>query len=161
MSHWERAQGASVEWYTPKYVFDALGCTFDLDVAHPPQRTHVPCTRWITQGGLDATWDGFVWLNPPYAGRGSLAPWLERFISHIDGIALLPDRTSADWFQKYWRGQHIHLAMFTPKISFLRPDGSKGAQPSNGSTLWARGEKGCAALWRAYNHGLGIIARPL
>jgi len=32
MSHWEAA-GKSSEWYTPKYIFDALGCTFDLDVA--------------------------------------------------------------------------------------------------------------------------------
>ncbi len=34
MSHWE-ASGESNEWYTPKYIFDALGTRFDLDVAAP------------------------------------------------------------------------------------------------------------------------------
>ena len=30
MSIWE-GPGKSDEWMTPKYVFDALGCTFDLN----------------------------------------------------------------------------------------------------------------------------------
>jgi hypothetical protein len=29
------AAGESDEWYTPKYIFDALGLRFDLDVAAP------------------------------------------------------------------------------------------------------------------------------
>ena len=33
MSHWE-ATGKSDEWYTPKYIFDALGAEFDLDPAN-------------------------------------------------------------------------------------------------------------------------------
>lgn len=40
MSHERR--GKSDEWYTPKYVFDALGVVFDLDVAHPRDHTHTP-----------------------------------------------------------------------------------------------------------------------
>ena len=31
----EAAVGNSVEWYTPKSVFDALGVGFDLDVCSP------------------------------------------------------------------------------------------------------------------------------
>lgn len=33
MSH--EAAGKSDEWYTPKYIFDALNTWFDLDVAAP------------------------------------------------------------------------------------------------------------------------------
>lgn len=32
MSKWENT-GISDEWYTPKYIFDALNCQFDLDVS--------------------------------------------------------------------------------------------------------------------------------
>jgi hypothetical protein len=31
MSEWEASVGASDEWYTPAYVFDAMGLFFDLD----------------------------------------------------------------------------------------------------------------------------------
>ena len=31
----EQCVGATYEWYTPPYVFEALGCTFDVDVASP------------------------------------------------------------------------------------------------------------------------------
>ena len=38
----EAAVGNSVEWYTPKSVFDALGVGFDLDVCSPGDRkSHV------------------------------------------------------------------------------------------------------------------------
>ena len=33
----EQSVGATDEWYTPPRVFDALGCSFDLDVASPGQ----------------------------------------------------------------------------------------------------------------------------
>lgn len=29
------AYGKSDEWYTPRYIFDAIGIRFDLDVAAP------------------------------------------------------------------------------------------------------------------------------
>ena len=35
MGAYERP-GESDEWYTPAYIFDALGERFDLDVAAPP-----------------------------------------------------------------------------------------------------------------------------
>ena len=37
MTHREQAIGASDDWYTPARVFEALGTTFDLDVAAPPE----------------------------------------------------------------------------------------------------------------------------
>lgn len=159
MSHWE-APGASDEWYTPGFVFDALGCVFDLDVAHPViGATHVPCRDWLHTASLAKAWDGFVWMNPPFGGRNSLEPWLTKFFDHGNGVALTPDRTSAPWFQSAW--QRADLVLFTRKIRFLRPDGSEGKSPSNGTALWAAGERGEAALRRGADHGLGVIAQPL
>ena len=162
MGHWE-TQGASDEWYTPAYVFEALGERFDIDVAHPGDATcHVPATRWLTSdgtGGLGHEWQGFVWMNPPFGGRNALSPWLDRFFAHGNGIALTPDRTSAPWFWDAW--QRADRVLFTRKIRFLRPDGTEGVSPSNGTALWAAGDRAALALGRASRVGLGILGQPI
>lgn len=160
MSAWE-ATGKTNEWYTPAYIFDALGCQFDLDVAHPHgAKTNVPCTIYHSQenDGLKADWFGFVWMNPPFGGRNSLEPWLDKFFRHGNGIALTPDRTSAPWFQNAW--SKADMVLFMPKVRFLRPDGTEGKSPSTGTALWASGDHAVYALRRAASNSLGILARP-
>jgi hypothetical protein len=157
MSSWEGA-GKSCDWYTPKYVFDALGCTFDIDVTAPPDGApHVPCKAWMFRCALEVEWRGFVWMNPPFGGRNGIAPWLEKFFQHRDGIALAPDRTSAPWFQKY-APMASALLFVSPKIKFERPDGSLGRSPGCGTVLMSAGSRGRAALFRAGR--LGFVALP-
>lgn len=161
MAVWEAA-GQSDEWYTPKYIFDALGCRFDLDVAHPlGVKTNVPCGGYLSQAhdGLAAEWFGFVWMNPPFGGRNAIAPWLGKFFAHRNGIALTPDRTSAPWFREAWSS--ADLCLFMPKVRFIRPDGSEGKSPSTGTTLWASGPLAVEALHCAHRAGLGILAQPV
>ncbi len=158
MSHWERS-GRSDEWYTPKYIFDALGCRFDLDVAAPAGGPlHVPADRWISAGSLSQRWAGFIWMNPPFGGRNSLTPWLDKFFAHGDGIALTPDRSSAPWWQAAARSADamLHVA---GKVKFIRPDGSLGKSPSTGTTLFGVGGRGCVALNHAATAGLGCLVR--
>ena len=149
--------GKSDDWYTPKWIFDALDCRFDLDPAGPERGGHVPANVTFFSAGLEKPWHGFVWLNPPFGGRNAIEPWLEKFFAHGNGIALTPDRTSAPWFQCWARVADALL--FLPKVRFLRPDGSEGKSPSNGTVLMAAGEKGSAALYRASR--LGWLAKPL
>ena len=143
MSHWE-STGASDEWFTPQYIFDALGCRFDLDVAAPAGfTTHVPADLFITANSLETQWRGFVWMNPPFG----------------DGIALVPDRTSAPWFQ--WAFGSAQRALFiAPKVKFERPDGSIGKSPSTGTVLLSMGERGAEALKQGHINGLGMLAEP-
>ena len=158
MSHWE-TPGKSDEWYTPKRVFDALETTFDMDVASLVSgSTWVPASLFLTSAGLDTDWVGFVWMNPPFGGRNGLVPWLEKFFHHGNGVALVPDRTSAPWFQEAW--ELADAVLFTPKLRFIRPDGSEGKSPSIGTALFAAGQKGRSALSRAANNGLGILGTP-
>lgn len=156
MSHWE-STGKSDEWYTPKYVFDAMGkeLLFDLDVASPDMKTNVPCKSKFTEGSLEKDWSGFVWMNPPFGGRNSIKVWLDKFFQHSNGIALTPDRTSADWWQEAAHKCDA-LLLVKGKIKFERPDGSVGKSPSNGTTLFAIGIEGCERLKRARDAGLGI-----
>lgn len=159
MSAWEASAGASDEWYTPKYIFDALGCQFDLDVASPRfGPLHVPCKDWIWQNSLCRPWHGFVWMNAPFGGRGDKQAWLDKFFLHGNGIALTPDRTSAPWFIRSW--PRASLVLFMPKVKFIRPDGSIGKQPGNGTALWAAGPHAKACLYTAAERGLGILAEP-
>jgi hypothetical protein len=161
MGQWEASIGASDEWFTPPYIFVALGETFDLDVAHPPypMETHVPAKEFLSSRGLDAVWHGFIWMNPPFGPRGSLGPWLQRFFEHGHGIALTPDRTSAPWFRQSWH--KAGMTLFMPKVRFIRPDGTEGKSPANGTCLWAAGARAETALERAAKAGLGILARPV
>ena len=43
------------------------------------------------------------------------------------------------------------------KIKFERPDGTVGKSPSTGTTLFAKGPEGVAALQNAYSNGLGML----
>lgn len=154
MSYWE-GSGQFNDWITPGYIFTALGCEFDTDVAGPPN-THVPARSFITADSLNREWTGFIWMNPPFGGRNGLAPWLSKFFQHGNGIALTPDRTSAPWFRDAWA--HADMVLFMPKVRFLRPDGTEGRSPSNGTALFGIGPQAQAALLRAARRRLGIIA---
>jgi hypothetical protein len=98
-------------------------------------------------------------MNPPFGGRNALDPWLDKLFLHGNGIALVPDRTSAPWFRKAWAS--ADLVLFTPKLHFHRPDGFIGKSPSNGTALLAAGAIGQAGLLRAAEAGLGILRRPI
>ena len=158
MSAWENAVGASDEWYTPKYIFDAMSVPFDMDVAAPLDwhRLHVTAKYFLISNGLEADWAGFVWMNPPFGGRNGLVPWLDKFFAHGNGVALTPDRTSAPWWQAAARRADAVL-FINGKVKFERPDGSIGKQPGTGTTLFAAGKTGVQALVRAENAGLGLL----
>jgi hypothetical protein len=157
MSSWE-GPGMSDDWHTPAYIFDALGCRFDLDVAAPPRGPrHVPATAWLSSDALNQPCSGFVWMNPPFGTRNGLSCWLDRFFRHGNGLALMPDRTSAPWFQTAARRAGAILFV-TPKIKFERSDGSLGRSPGCGTALMSAGPRGRAALFRA--GGLGFVVTP-
>ena len=160
MAYWD-TPGKSDEWYTPPTVFEALGCRFDFDPA--PARLSagfVPADAKGEGDGLSIPWPtgAFLWLNPPFGGRNGIEPWLDRFFDHGSGIALAPDRTSAPWFWRAWG--RSDAVLFTRKIRFVRPDGSEGISPSNGTALFAAGDRATAALSRASRAGFGILGIP-
>lgn len=87
----EQCVGKTDEWYTPPHVFEAMAATFDMDVASPGSKTvpWVPSKSHLTKNSLDAVWNGFVWMNPPFGARNGLVPWLDKFFRHNNGIALV------------------------------------------------------------------------
>ena len=167
MGKHEAPVGATDEWYTPRRIFDALGVRFDMDVAHPglDKWPAWAAGRVLTADALDQDWSGFVWMNPPFGGRNAVAPWLDKFFAHGNGVALTCDRTSAAWWIGAAARADAHLVIGKPnprkgdpnKVCFHRPDGSLGKGPGTGTTLFAAGARGVRALVNAQSAGLGLV----
>jgi hypothetical protein len=173
MAKHEQSKGKTDEWYTPPHVFDALGCEFTMDVSSPGQchTPWIPAEDFLVFKSLERGWRGFIWMNPPFGGRNGLVPWLYKFFSHGNGIALVPDRTSAPWWQEY--APRADLALFiSPKLRFIGGQeaadlglvdkvGDQGKSPAQGTTLLASGPRAVEALKVAAKRGLGSLFAPL
>lgn len=106
--------------YTPRWVFDAMGLRFDLDVAAPVLGPpHVPAARWYTPAddGLTQPWEGLVWCNPPFSKS---RPWVERWAAHPTGVLLIPYGPEL-YATKIWAAAADAVALVSPV--FTRPGG--------------------------------------
>lgn len=99
-----------------------MGIEFDLDVCAPTGGIPwIPAARYFTMAddGLAQPWEGRVWMNPPYS---QATVWVNRFIDHGNGVALLPCAKSR-WFETLWtRSPALTLA---PGVSKFRFHGEK------------------------------------
>jgi len=133
----------SDEWYTPATLFNQLGLRFDLDVASPIDNNgHVPADRkyTINDDGLAQPWSGRVWMNPPYSKP---SPWVDKWLSHGNGIALLPMAKSR-WFNHIMESD-AKFILLPSNFKFESPEG-KPLSLMMGSTLWALGELNIQAI---------------
>lgn len=150
MGSHQSADAETVEWYTPPGLFDALGLRFDLDPAAPKGGLDwIPARRFLSieDDGLSLPWEGRVWLNPPYGPH--TAVWLERFIEHGDGLALVFARTDTEWFHRCAIAADA-LCFVRGRLTFVRPDGDRSTSNAGApSLLIACGDECVAALDRA------------
>ena len=111
------------EFYTPKFIFDALNLEFDLDVAAPIGGVSwLPAKNYYTQqdDGLIKDWFGLVWCNPPY----SLPKlWVEKWLKHGNGLILIP-ASKGKWFRDIWANAHGMIIMDEP-FKFEKPDNQR------------------------------------
>lgn len=148
-----RNPAATDEWYTPKWILDALPA-FDMDPSAPvggPLYRHAPL--WWTQldDGLSKPWVGHVWLNPPYSAPGA---WMKRMADHDDGVALIFARTETKWWQDYVFGSASSVLFLRGRVRFVKPDGTVGASAPAPSALVAYGDWADEAIWSAWDSGL-------
>ncbi|MEG9884064.1 MAG: DNA N-6-adenine-methyltransferase [Hyphomicrobiales bacterium] len=154
MAEHEPSIGASDDWYTPPEIFDAMGIYFDLDPCSPGLDHWVPAEHVYTKDddGLKKDWYGTVFMNPPFGSRNGHVPWLEKFIEHGDGIAIVRAYTSSGWFHEYI--PRVDGILFPKgKTKFIKPCGEIGKSPGHGVVLVAMGGAACFALKRS---GIGI-----
>lgn len=112
----------SDDCYTPRWVFDAMGLRFDLDVAAPPGGPwHVPCDRYFTaeDDGLAQPWDGLVWCNPPYSDFWT---WAEAWMAHPTGVLLGYQLPQVRWTRPVFDA--ADCVAFSG-MEFVKPDNTK------------------------------------
>jgi len=139
---------ANDEQYTPRALFDAMAVEFDLDVAAPkggipwiPAKAHYS----IEDNALEKPWWGMVWMNPPYSKP---SPWVDKFIAHGNGIALLP-MSKSKWTYELW--DKADGIAYVGTMKFEQIDG-KSSQIYMPVLLYAMGQIGVEAIKKA-GHG--------
>ncbi len=120
-SHETTGKGATDDWWTPIDLVQSLG-KFDLDPCG--NKSHPTANRIFEQNGLEADWFGRVWMNPPYSQN---KVWVEKFIKHGNGVALLFARTDTKWCQTLLKKCDF-VFFLEGRISFL-----KGGEKTKGN----------------------------
>lgn len=96
----------SVEWATPKWLFDELNLEFGFTIDVCASEDNAKCDRYfsIKDNGLEQSWKNErVWMNPPYGSE--ITAWIKK--AHYQQhkakliVALLPAKTSTKWFHAY------------------------------------------------------------
>lgn len=152
--------GEENQWFTPKYLFDAIGLEFDMDPCSPGAGlTHVPAKKHLTivEDGLVTPWEGTVFMNPPYGKHTSV--WMEKLQKHDDGMALVFARTSTKWFQACVQTASA-VCFIDKRVKFHKGglhEGSQVGSPAADSMLIGYGKIAGDAL---KNSGLGLVFTP-
>jgi len=157
----DNVNNASVDWYTPAWVFEELGLQFDLDPCHPSTRIPwIPAaeTYSLPADGLALPWSGKVWLNPPY---GKHTPdWLRKMHEHRNGVALVFARTDCAWYHDFIAKADCILFL-KGRIKFVDGLGvTGGGGAGSGSMLAAWGRENAYALARMSFKGRGHLVIP-
>lgn len=139
----------SQEWYTPRYILDALG-KFDLDPCSPVVRPFDTAKKHYTQAddGLCNPWMGRVWLNPPY---NDIQTWMLAMARHGNGIALTYNRLGTHWFDELVMPYTTGLLFLTGNLKFIPKDGKASAAPHS-SVLIAYDPPGKNVNYLALRH---------
>jgi hypothetical protein len=134
------------------------GIEFDMDVASPGAAVvpWIPAREHITEKSLEREWTGFIWMNAPFGLRQGMGDWLEKFVQHGDGVALLPATSYARWWQNICARSDAIL-FIKGYVDFISPRGPLTTRASFGSALFAIGQHGVAALRLAAQHRLGTV----
>lgn len=138
------------EWYTPAvYVESArevMGA-IDLDPASSARAQEVVKAAEffnIERNGLNQTWHGRVWMNPPYA-QPLIAHFIEKLITEStegrveQAIVLTHNSTDTLWFHRL-EELAARICFTRGRIAFIDPKGDRCA-PTQGQAFFYLGER--------------------
>lgn len=148
----------SVDWYTPKWIFDELAINFDLDPCQPNGGiSWIPSKKYysLPDNGLLLPWTGNIWLNPPYGTETK--NWLHKMHNHRNGVALVFARTDTTWFHDYVINADAIL-FIKKRIQFVDGLGLTGKSGAGaGSMLISWGSYNTEKLKNMANNGFGFF----
>ena len=143
-----RDENTKDEWLTPPELINSLG-EFDLDPSSPINRPWPTAKKHYTieDDGLVQTWEGRVWMNPPYGNQ--IKVWMDKLSLHGNGIALVFARTETKWFHKYCWQRATGIFFFEGRIAFSHVNGLRGMPAMASSCLVIYGENNRDAVMKA------------
>lgn len=121
--------GKTNSWLTPLWLVNELG-EFDLDPCGFKSHKTARMIYQLPVNGLESTWDGRIWLNPPYGKEQQ--KWLERMQDHKSGIALIFARLETKWIQPFLTNGFFQIE---GRLSFLKEDFTSDTNAGTGSIL--------------------------
>lgn len=156
------------EWYTPaEYLAlarDVIG-DFDLDPASSELANEaVQASAIYTEAdnGLDLSWHGSVWLNPPYA-QPAIGQFIEKAVEEYRGgsveamIVLTHNYTDTRWFQLA-ASAAAAICFTRGRVKFEGPAGEIAA-PTQGQAFFYFGDD--VALFHQHFAAIGFVVEVL
>jgi len=153
--------GETNDWITPKYIIDAFDTLrikknffFDLDPCvslNQPWST-ASAGYNVVDDGLNKKWDGMVYCNPPYGDN--VIYWAKKMAEHKNGVMLIFARLETKVWQEYIFPTADGFLFPKRRISFYRPDGTKGSSAGAPSVFVSFGNEARSALIELTNSGL-------
>lgn len=133
-------------WLTPPNLIQSLG-VFDLDPCSPNNLPWKTANKFYSlengEDGLSLSWDGRIWLNPPYS---NWVPFMEKLKNHGNGIALIFARTETKGFFDHVWNDADSILFLKRRVKFVKADLSGGGSSTAPSVLIAYGENNTKAL---------------
>lgn len=134
-------------WYTPAWIFDGLGLTFDLDVAAPAEPLPwIPAlaSYTVADDRLQQPWHGTVWCNPPYSAPTA---WCRRWADHPAGCILLrADLSTSGPFRAWTAATSVYVP--PKRLQFVSGFGAETGAVNFSSLILGRSPLVDAALNR-------------
>lgn len=137
--------GRSDEWYTPKWIIEALkktGCVFDLDPCAPRVMPYRIARKSYNKDddGLAQTWEGNVWCNPPYS-RPHVTHFVTKLSEHGRGVALLFNRMDSTLWHDIIFPTADAMLIMKGRVKFIDCDLKEQSGATCGSILVAWGQE--------------------
>ena len=167
---------ADDEWWTPQWIIEAardvMGNIY-LDPASTPQANErVKAHEFFTRedNGLERTWAGNVFLNPPSkAGDPTARPhlWAQKLVSEYEkgnvyqAILVVKSVLGYNWYEDLY--QRFWVCHLRERPEFVRPDGTTVGKAKKGVSVFYIGTDGAAEdiFSLAFMHYGRVHAPPL
>ena len=114
----------NMEWATPQEFVDSTPFNYGLDVCASALNAKAAAYYDVSDDALTKPWRGVCWMNPPY-GR-AVGRWIAKAAEESEQgalvVALVPNRTETQWFQRIW-DEATCICFLAHRIKFVKPGG--------------------------------------
>ena len=144
LAHVSHATGEN-EWYTPPDIIEAARRTMggiDCDPATSEKANEsikAEIAFTIKENGLNQTWNGNVWMNPPYS-QPLISKFSEAMSSKFESgeinqaCILVNNATETAWLQRMARLSSA-ICFISGRIKFIDMDGNSSGAPLQGQAI--------------------------